>query len=248
MRNLRWSSLLWGVAALIGVSSGWESFAPADSKGTGHAPSAAVVDPMQEVTPEREAAAETFARLHHPELAELLGRLKAAAPKEYREAVRDLFRESERLAKLKARDPARYEIELELWKVGSRIHLATARLTMNESGQVRAELEELIAARLALRTRLLQYDRDKVVARLEKLDAELKSLTDRRDELVAQEVERLLKSARTKAPRGRVNPAAKTSTEADSTAPADGGPPSSSPPTPRSPERVPAPAGDVPPQ
>jgi hypothetical protein len=249
MRGMRVSSILWGTAALIGVSIGWGAIAPADSPGTGNAPAAAVVDPMQEVTPEREAAAETFARLHHPELAELLTRLKAAAPKEYREAVRDLFRESERLAKLKARDPARYEIELDLWKVESRIHLATARLTMNESGPVRAELEELVAARLALRARLLQYDRVKVVARLEKLDADLKSLSQRHDELVAQEVERLLKSARTKAtqaPRSRVNPNTKTSVNAGAPAPADGGSPSSSAPTPRSPERSPAAAGDVP--
>jgi hypothetical protein len=250
MRGVHLSSILWGLAAVIAVSAGLGSFAPADSKGTGNAPSAAAVDPMQEVTPEREAAAETFARLHHPELAELLARLKAAAPKEYHEAVRDLFRESERLAKLKARDPVRSEMELELWKIESRIHLATARLTMNESGPVRAELEELVAARLALRTRLLQYDRDKVAARLEKLDADLQALSQRRDELVAQEVERLLRSARTKAtqtPRNRVNPNTKTSVDAGSPAPADGTPPSPAP-TPRSPERSPAPTGDVPPQ
>jgi hypothetical protein len=155
-------------------------------------------DPMQEVTPERQAAAETFAGLHHPELAELLARLKTGRQKDYNNAVRELFRESERLAKLKGRDPERYALELEIWKVASRIQLTAARLAMDDSPELRAALLSLLESKLALRTQLLQSDRDRAAARLEKLDAELASL--RADSTAAQQdLEKLLKSAQARA-------------------------------------------------
>lgn len=159
----------------------------------------AVVDPMQEVTPEREAAAETFAKLHHPELAALLGRLRESGGHTYDNAVRDLFRESERLAKLKGRDPERYAIELEIWKTGSRIQLAAARLAMEDSPSLKAELHALLEAKLAIRRQLLQLDRDKTAVRLQKLDAELAALKADPAEQAEQELEKLLKAARPRA-------------------------------------------------
>ena len=51
------------------------------------------------MTPERQAAALKFAELHHPELYELLQNLKEARRPEYQEAVRQLYNDSERLAR-----------------------------------------------------------------------------------------------------------------------------------------------------
>lgn len=166
-------------------------------------PTAAAADPMQAITPEREAAAETFARLHHPELADLLQRLKAAHHADYDNAVRDLFRESERLARLKSRDVARYELELQIWKVSSRIRLATARLAMDDSDSLRSDLRSLLRERVTLRAQLVQLDRDKTAARLQKLDADLKSLTADPETLVDQDLERLIKSAHSSAAAAR---------------------------------------------
>ncbi|MFV0443735.1 MAG: hypothetical protein ACK5Q5_09210 [Planctomycetaceae bacterium] len=158
-----------------------------------------IIDPMQEVTPERAAAAETFARLHHPDLAELLSRLKAARHGDYDNAIRDLFRESERLAKLKGRDSQRYELELEGWKTASRIQLATARLAMEDSSELREELRILLRAKVETRVSLMKLDRERLTHRIEKLDGDLQSLQSDPAAQVEQDLERLLKSARVRA-------------------------------------------------
>ena len=203
----------------------------------GSTAAAASADPMQEITPEREAAAETFARLHHPELADLLQRLKAAQHADYDNAVRDLFRESERLARLKSRDAARYDLELQIWKVSSRIRLATARLAMEDSDSLRTELRNLLRERVALRARLVQQDREKVSIRLQKLDADLESLTSDPDALVDEDLERLIKSAHSSAasarkPRPSRNPggAASPSNPQNVTTPSQTTPPARTPP------------------
>lgn len=231
------------VLALIWIGTGLLSVSTAQQKGSPSTPAAdaSASDPMQEVTPEREAAAETFARLHHPELAELLVRLKQAAPAEYHNAVRDLFRESERLARLKSREPARYELELANWKIGSRIHLATARLTMTDSESLRTLLEELVAARLDVRQQLLQFDRDRLSTRLEKLDSDLQNLADNRSELIAQDVDRLLKAARARVtPPTRPRPSPNTRSAVETNVPASRGAAASAPP-PSTPSNPPAP-------
>ena len=80
------------------------------------------------VTPEREAAVMTFVKQHHAELAELLVQLKASNSKEYEQAIRELFRTSERLAQIQERDMPQYELELKHWQVQSRVQLLSARV------------------------------------------------------------------------------------------------------------------------
>src|SRR6185436_5664149 len=97
--------------ALAGLTVGWDSAATGDNNlpDTGKTaqanPSSGALreksgKPKNQVTitPEREAAAVTFVKLHHPDLAELLGHLKQSNPREYQRAIRDLFRTSENLA------------------------------------------------------------------------------------------------------------------------------------------------------
>jgi hypothetical protein len=161
------------------------------------------VDPMQEVTPEREAAALTFAQLHHPELADLLAALKAGNQSGYSDAIRDLFRTSERLARLKARLPDRYELELQLWKTDSRIHLLAARLAMEDSPSLQHQLRALLRDRLDQRAALLRYDRDKFAARVEKLETDLQELRQKGDASVESEFTRIMKSAKAAAAKPR---------------------------------------------
>lgn len=221
------SKSLWraGLATLITASAagwgGWSAWGTASvaAQESLTAVTVPAIDPMLEVTPERAAAAETFAGLHHPELAALLSRLKSGGQSAYDNAVRDLFRESERLARLKARDPERYAIELELWKTGSRIQLAAARLAMEDSPALKAELLDLLQMKLAIRTRLLQFERDKVTARLEKLDAELAALKADPSAQSEADLEKLLKSARPRAAQARQKPTAAAKPRAEAPAP-----------------------------
>lgn len=210
-----------------------------------------VVDPMQEVTPERAAAAETFARLNHPDLAELLKRLKAARQGDYDNAIRALFRESERLAKLKGRDAERYALELEVWKISSRIQLAAARLAMEDSPELRSELLALVRAKIDARTALVQLDKARLAARISKLDADLAELQHDPTASAEQELDKLLKSAQARANQA-VKPSQytrpKSSKAKDKTSPtgdvpqnsSDGGTPSTNDPAqPQSPPATP---------
>ena len=144
---------------------------------------------MPGVTPEREAAVRTFLRQHHPELADLLLYLQTSQPHEYQRAVRDLFRASERLAQIQERDYDRYELELSLWKTSSRIQLLAARLSMNDSEDLRAQLRAALNEQIDLRAALLRRERDRLAGKVSKLDEQLNKLMDSRQ----QEIDRQMK-------------------------------------------------------
>jgi hypothetical protein len=151
--------------------------------------------PMPGVTPEREAAVRTFLRQHHPELADLLLYLQTSQPHEYQRAVRDLFRASERLAQIQERDYDRYELELKLWKTSSRIQLLAARLSMNDSDDLRAQLRAALSEQIDLRAALLRRERDRLAGKVSKIDEQLNKLMDARHQEIERQMKVLTKSA-----------------------------------------------------
>lgn len=153
-------------------------------------------DDMSAVTPEREAGARLFAERHHPELAELLEQLKETNPEGYEKAIQELFATSERLARLMERQPERYELELSVWKVDSRIRLLAARSAMGENEGRRQALKKLLLEKNDLRLQLLQLDRQRVAVRLERLDASISELETNGEAVADAELERLLRSTR----------------------------------------------------
>ena len=146
-------------------------------------------------TPEREAAAMTFVRTHHPELADLLTRLKDRRAGEYQKAIRDLFRVSEKLAQSQEMQPLRYELELEVWKLNSRVQLLVARLTMDRSPAMEQELRELIARQLEVHEKVIKLDRDRAAERMKSLDAELSRLASDREQVLEEKFQKALRSA-----------------------------------------------------
>jgi len=126
------------------------------------------------VTPEREAAAITFARVNAPELVELLDFLRDHRPRQYRRAVTDLFRTSERLATIQERAPERYALELRTWKAKSRIELLVARLQVNDSDQLHGQLRVAVKTLMAAQHDLLVRERARLQDRLQKLDDQIK--------------------------------------------------------------------------
>jgi hypothetical protein len=148
------------------------------------------------ITPEREAAAMTFVRQHHPELAELLTLLKASSPGEFERAMRDLFRTSERLAQFQERDSLTYELELSLWKARSRIQLLSARLHMSDDEGLRNELRTALSDEFELRTRVMQHDREKLAERVKNLDAQLDRMRSNRERAIGKQYETIIQAAR----------------------------------------------------
>jgi hypothetical protein len=151
---------------------------------------------MPVITPEREAAALTFVREHHPELADLIAVLKEKQPKEYQKALRDLFRASEKLAQIHDLDKARYELELKAWKLQSRIQLLTARLTMQSNDKLRAELRTALGEQYDTQLALVRAERERVAQRLEMLDKQLANLEQRKSEAIDKQVNLLMKETK----------------------------------------------------
>ena len=151
--------------------------------------------PQLVVTPQREAAALSFVRHHHSELADLLVYLKRDNPREYEKAVRELFRTSERLALAKEKDEERYQSELEIWKLESQIRLLVARLTMKpDDPAMREKLRKLLLDRVDLRIERQRLERDRLAARLERFEADIVSLESERSVLADQSFQELLQS------------------------------------------------------
>ncbi len=145
-------------------------------------------------TAEREAAALTFVRQHHPELADLLTRLKDRRPQEYQKAIRDLFRVSERLALSNEQQPARYELELQEWKLASRIQLLAARMSMNGSPELEQELRGLLADQLEVHRQLVKFNYDRAATRAAALAAELEDIEARKAALVNERYQEAMKA------------------------------------------------------
>lgn len=128
------------------------------------------------VTPAREAKAIAFARKQHPELADLLSKLKKADAQAYEKAMREVSQNTERLAKLRDNDQERYELSLQVWTLDSRIRLLVARSTMSDDPADEGELRALLQERQNARLALFKLDQQRLTTRLERLDGQIRQL------------------------------------------------------------------------
>lgn len=158
-----------------------------------------------------EQAALAFAKENHPELASLLEQLRSSSPKGYQSAIAELTRDRERLARVQERTPDRYESELALWRLDSRIRLLAARSAMSDGSTVRAELKELLAERREVKLARLKSDLERQQVRMERLESSIAELESGGDEAVENELEQLLGRAQRRADEVRPRGAATTS-------------------------------------
>lgn len=168
--------------------------------------------PAPGMTKAREAAALAFVEEHHPQLAELLVHLKQNQPRQYEAAIRDLFRTSERLANFHERDRARYELELEHWKLKSRVHLLTATAMMSpDSDEIQDRLKSAIREQLSVRRELLILDRDRTAQRLKRLETQIEQIEGGADRIVDRQLKFLLerKSSKRKSEKERAQDVSK---------------------------------------
>lgn len=147
------------------------------------------------IAPKREAAAIKFAQQHHPELAELLSRLKASHPEQFTKAIRELDKTRERLEKAKDNDADRYAILLREWRLDSRVRLLAARLTMSTSEELETELRQALTERHDVRLQLMTYDREKSKTRLQKMDEQIAEHVQNRTVNIDREFDRIKKNA-----------------------------------------------------
>jgi hypothetical protein len=144
-------------------------------------------------TLEREAAALSFVEQHHAELGELLARLKTSNRRGYQQAINELFRTSERLATTKEKDSTRYDFELRIWKLDSRIRLLAARMSMSASPELQAEIKSLLLEKADVQIEQKLFERQRLATRLEKLDASIDRARQQREAKAQESLDVLLR-------------------------------------------------------
>ncbi|RLT11561.1 MAG: hypothetical protein DWI21_02435, partial [Planctomycetota bacterium] len=150
------------------------------------------------ISPKRETEAVAFAQQHHPQLAELLTRLKASHPEQYSKALRELDKTRSRLEKVREIDVDRYGILLREWQLDSRVRLLAARITMSTSEELETELRQVLTERHDARLQLLTYDREKSKTRLQKMDEQIAEHVQSRETNIDREFDRIKKTAETR--------------------------------------------------
>ena len=142
---------------------------------------------------EHEAAALGFVALNHPDLVEVLNRLKASNHAEYEKALRQIHQTSEHLAKLSKDDPERHEAEMRLWKVDSRLQLLAARMSVNNASAANDELKQVVREEFEAKAELLALEHKRQTAQLKKLETEISRLNQGRDKEIDARVNELKK-------------------------------------------------------
>ncbi|MFH1303518.1 MAG: hypothetical protein ABIK07_20865 [Planctomycetota bacterium] len=146
------------------------------------------------ISAEREKLAIEFAKLHHPELAELIQKLKQHKPREYKRAIRDLDTTLTKLDRFKSRESERYRLTLERWEVDSRIRLLAARVSVMGTSDDKSELKSLLTKRVDLQLELLRYDQKMAEKRIEKIQNSIKEIEKNRETLVDTELTKIKRS------------------------------------------------------
>jgi hypothetical protein len=170
--------------------------------------------PSPVLSAENEAAALQFVSENHQELSGLLERLKTSSPEEYKRALRELFRTSEKLAQTKSLDGERYDIELESWKADSEIRLLAAKLTMGESQELKGKLRNQLVRKNKLQLQRLELEKRRVEQRLKKLEESIAKANKEQDQLADRQMEELLRNVRQPAKKARPAAAVSTSDKA----------------------------------
>ena len=164
-------------------------------------------------TESQEPAALALVKANHPELLELLEKLKADNPRQYEQAILELYRASKTLSDRKAKDPARYELDLKAWKLDSQARLLAARLTMDADAELEAQLKAVLAEREDVAIAILAMDRQRLADRLKQIEGQLEKRREQRDARANRAFERLTR--RSGKPRAK-NEAAKDAQAATS--------------------------------
>ena len=164
---------------------------------------------LVKLTANQESSALKFAKQHHPELAELLTRLRRSSPTGFGRGIREVYSAAQRLERLAQRQPARREAELRKWKLDSEIRLLTARWAMSQDPELEQTIQRLLRERQEVRMARLKTEREKLAERLQQLDEQIGMSSDQMEADLAAEWKRLTRQATT-ATKNRKRPAKKS--------------------------------------
>jgi hypothetical protein len=138
-----------------------------------------------------------FVQRHFPERAKKLEELRRTDRERYLKERRQLMSKIQRLMELEKNNPRLFALTLEDIKLERKLNqLARTARESTDAGareHYRKELEVAVLEAFELRARLKQAELDDLEAQVDELRASLKRREERREELVSQRVEQLLK-------------------------------------------------------
>jgi hypothetical protein len=155
-------------------------------------------DPTTSSFEERETAALAFVKAHHPELGSLLELLKAMKQSEYEQAIGEINRVQRRLESQAKRDPELYTIDLEAWKLQSKVDLLLARAVAQDKPPVADELRKLLRRQLEVQRKRLRHERNSLAERQKQIKESLDKLEAAEEDRVEQQVAALTKKVKAK--------------------------------------------------
>jgi len=146
------------------------------------------------------AATMAFVRKHHRDLVPLLKKLESSNRREYLAAIQEVDKTRRRLDRLEEKQPELSLIQLDTWKVDSRIRLLIARLAMRDdvasvSPTERETLADLLRERRAVRKRMLEYQHAQFRERLARLERQIEQNSNPDEASIEREVDSILRRA-----------------------------------------------------
>ena len=129
------------------------------------------------LTEDQQASAMAFALENHPELVPLIESLKKSRQQDYNRALRDLHLAETRFGRLKSRLSAeRYEQQLEVWKLDSRIRLQLAKWSVSKDDKLEADIRKSLAKRQQIQRQQYEQELQKLTERQSRLESLLNKL------------------------------------------------------------------------
>ena len=142
-----------------------------------------------------------FVEEHDPALASLLQVLKAMKPKEYETAVNEVTKTRKRLEQLQSRDKPLYEVELDGWKLQSKIDMMMARAVAKEQAINEKALRQLVKERHENQVKRLRVEQDNLKTREKQINESLERLQNNESDRLDQQFSALIKKIDAKKPK-----------------------------------------------
>lgn len=147
---------------------------------------------------QNESDAIAFVQEHHPELVTLLQSLKVMRQKEYEQAIREIVRTKKRLEAIAKRETELHAMELDAWKLKSKIDLLMAKAIARDQSFDKVVLRELLSRQVENQKKRWKHEQSTLTKRQGQLAELLEKTEGHEDERVEQQLSSLLKNVDSK--------------------------------------------------
>ena len=135
-----------------------------------------------------------FVQEHHPELVSLLQSLKAMRQKEYEMAIREIVRTKKRLETLFKRESEMHAMELDAWKLKSKIDLLVAKGIARDKSFDTVVLRDLLKQQLENQKKRWKHEQSTLAKRQEQIGDLLSKIEGHEEAKVEQQLSAHLKN------------------------------------------------------